>query len=67
MDTFKSLKPLPCTLEKLNAVRLYLNVMTLADISNDCGKYIEAWALTGSRTAKAIIIWSNQDKSPVSY
>jgi hypothetical protein len=67
MDVFESLKPSSCTLEKLNAVRLFLRVITLADITDESGRSIEAWALSGSTVATICIDWPHQAKPPDSY
>eukprot|EP00957_Ditylum_brightwellii_P123645 9426332-Ditylum_brightwellii.AAC.1 len=60
MDVFKSMKLSTFLLEKLNAVQLYLGVLTLADIVSDDGKYIQPWALMGSSRAKPMLPWPNQ-------
>eukprot|EP00957_Ditylum_brightwellii_P161684 12309863-Ditylum_brightwellii.AAC.1 len=49
-------------MRKLNAVQLYLGVVTLADIVSDRGMHIMAWALTGTSKAKPILPWPNQGK-----
>jgi hypothetical protein len=50
------------TMEKLNAVCLYLGALTLADICNENGTHIKTWALTGSKQAKVLLPWPNQGK-----
>eukprot|EP00957_Ditylum_brightwellii_P035985 2726459-Ditylum_brightwellii.AAC.1 len=60
MDVFGTLQFSLLTLERLNAVRLYLGVLTLADIVSDNGYYIMDWALTGQTKAKPMIPWPNQ-------
>ena len=67
MDVFESFKPSPCTLEKLNAVRLFLCVITLADITDESGRFIEAWALSGISVATICIDWPHQARPPESY
>eukprot|EP00957_Ditylum_brightwellii_P020292 1531369-Ditylum_brightwellii.AAC.1 len=62
MDVFCSLKPSTLTLERLNAVRLYLSALTLSDIVTDNGTFIMDWALTGRTSAKTMIPWPNQSK-----
>eukprot|EP00957_Ditylum_brightwellii_P209692 15362817-Ditylum_brightwellii.AAC.1 len=62
MDVFESCKPSPNTLEKLNEVHLFLGASTLADICNEAGTQIEAWALIGIKQAKPMIPWPNQAK-----
>eukprot|EP00957_Ditylum_brightwellii_P053289 4040444-Ditylum_brightwellii.AAC.1 len=62
MDVFVASHPADATLDKLNRVQLYLGVLTLADIANDSGTYIDAWALTGSKRARLTIKWPNQEK-----
>ena len=59
MDVFEREKPFPATLEQLNLVRLYCDVLTFADIVSDDGQYIKPWALTGCSKAKPIIPWPN--------
>eukprot|EP00957_Ditylum_brightwellii_P181519 13826940-Ditylum_brightwellii.AAC.1 len=61
MDCFCSAKPGDATLEHLNAVRLYIGVTTLADITNDAGMMIESWALSGVKRAQPTIPWPNQE------
>eukprot|EP00957_Ditylum_brightwellii_P156734 11929710-Ditylum_brightwellii.AAC.2 len=62
MDIFKSMKPSTGTLEQLNAVRLFLQALTLADLANDTGTHIEPWALSGTRVAKVSMHWPNQER-----
>eukprot|EP00957_Ditylum_brightwellii_P026728 2021372-Ditylum_brightwellii.AAC.1 len=50
------------TLDKLNRVQLYLGALTLADITNDSGTHIAAWALTGAKRAHPTTEWPNQEK-----
>eukprot|EP00957_Ditylum_brightwellii_P022479 1696231-Ditylum_brightwellii.AAC.1 len=64
MDVFESFKPSSCTLDKLNAIRLYLRVLTLADIMDKSGQNIEAWALSGTHVATICIDWSYQERPP---
>ena len=45
---------------QLNSVRLWLRVLTLADITDPTGKYIEAWARTGSRRLASSLHWPRQ-------
>eukprot|EP00957_Ditylum_brightwellii_P109718 8369047-Ditylum_brightwellii.AAC.1 len=47
MDEFETAKPGTATLDHLSRVRLYLGATTLADICDDSGMKIFAWALTG--------------------
>eukprot|EP00957_Ditylum_brightwellii_P211328 15366049-Ditylum_brightwellii.AAC.1 len=54
--------PGDATLEKLNLVRLYLGVVTLADLTNDAGTEIKPWVLTGERRVCPTIEWPNQEK-----
>eukprot|EP00957_Ditylum_brightwellii_P135179 10306429-Ditylum_brightwellii.AAC.1 len=60
MGVFEEMKPLSDTLEKLNAVRLYLGVCTLVDICDEAGTQIKPWALSGFKQAKSMILWPNQ-------
>eukprot|EP00957_Ditylum_brightwellii_P171253 13036641-Ditylum_brightwellii.AAC.1 len=62
MDVFCSLKPSTLTLDRLNAVCLYLSALTLSDIVTDNGTSIMDWALTGRTRAKTMIPWPNQNK-----
>eukprot|EP00957_Ditylum_brightwellii_P029486 2228862-Ditylum_brightwellii.AAC.1 len=62
MDKFESYKPSTGTLEKLNVVRLYLQVLTLADIVDGHGCHIDPWALSGSKQAKVLIPWPSPEK-----
>eukprot|EP00957_Ditylum_brightwellii_P095743 7294888-Ditylum_brightwellii.AAC.1 len=62
MDAFCSSHPGDTTLKKLNLVRLYHGVITLADITNDAGTVIKPWALTGEMRAQPTIEWPNQEK-----
>eukprot|EP00957_Ditylum_brightwellii_P146229 11134347-Ditylum_brightwellii.AAC.1 len=62
MHVFKSVKLTMDSLEKYNAVQLYLGVLTLAEIVSDDGKYIQPWALTGNSRAKPMLPWLNQGK-----
>eukprot|EP00957_Ditylum_brightwellii_P058376 4427180-Ditylum_brightwellii.AAC.1 len=62
MDCFCSAKPGDATLDHLNAVRLYLGVTTLADITNDAGTMIESWALLGTKRAQPTIPWPSQER-----
>eukprot|EP00957_Ditylum_brightwellii_P019415 1465018-Ditylum_brightwellii.AAC.1 len=64
MDVFESLKPSSGTLAKLNAVRLFLQVITLADITDKSGWNIKAWALSGISIATICIDWSYQERPP---
>eukprot|EP00957_Ditylum_brightwellii_P008411 637005-Ditylum_brightwellii.AAC.1 len=59
MDVFVTLQLSALTLTRLNAVRLYLGTLTLADIVSDDGYYIMDWALTGQTKAKPMIPWPN--------
>eukprot|EP00957_Ditylum_brightwellii_P171687 13070123-Ditylum_brightwellii.AAC.1 len=67
MDVFESFKPSLCTLDKLNAVRLYLQVLTLADITDKLGQNIKAWALAGTYVATICIDWPYKERPPDSY
>eukprot|EP00957_Ditylum_brightwellii_P019739 1489984-Ditylum_brightwellii.AAC.1 len=60
MGVFEAAKPSEATLEKLNMVRLYLGILTLADIISNDGRNILSWALTGRSRAKLMIPWPNQ-------
>eukprot|EP00957_Ditylum_brightwellii_P203744 15336010-Ditylum_brightwellii.AAC.1 len=62
MDAFCSLKPSTLTLERLNAVHLYLGALTLSDIVTDDGMSIMDLALTGRTRAKTMIPWPSQNK-----
>eukprot|EP00957_Ditylum_brightwellii_P036295 2748627-Ditylum_brightwellii.AAC.2 len=64
MDIFESMKPSTGTLEQLNAVRLFLQELTLADLANDTGTHIEPWDLSGTRIAKVLMHWTNQGRPP---
>eukprot|EP00957_Ditylum_brightwellii_P004684 355915-Ditylum_brightwellii.AAC.1 len=46
MDVFEATTPSETTLEKLNIVRLYLGVLTLADIVSNDRRNILPWDLT---------------------
>eukprot|EP00957_Ditylum_brightwellii_P083801 6369848-Ditylum_brightwellii.AAC.1 len=59
MDVLCSIKPSTLTLERLNAVRLYLGALMLSDIVTDKGMCIMDWALTGRTRAKTMIPWPN--------
>eukprot|EP00957_Ditylum_brightwellii_P155912 11868271-Ditylum_brightwellii.AAC.1 len=67
MDEFELLKLSSCTLEKLNSVRLYLRVLTLADITDKSGRFIEPWALSGLSVATVCINWPNQERQSERY
>eukprot|EP00957_Ditylum_brightwellii_P130577 9960826-Ditylum_brightwellii.AAC.1 len=67
MDVFEAKKPSDATLEKLNMVRLYLGVLTLADIASDDGRNILPWALTGRSRSKPMIPWPNHGMPPDSH
>eukprot|EP00957_Ditylum_brightwellii_P184746 14070992-Ditylum_brightwellii.AAC.1 len=60
MDVFEQQTPSLDTLVKLNAVRLYLGVLTLADITNNEGMHIFPWTLTGKAKAKPMLPWPKQ-------
>eukprot|EP00957_Ditylum_brightwellii_P117851 8990525-Ditylum_brightwellii.AAC.1 len=62
MDCFCSAKAGDATSEHLNAVRLYLGVTTLPDITNDADTMIESWALSGVKWAQPTIPWPNQER-----
>eukprot|EP00957_Ditylum_brightwellii_P056516 4284715-Ditylum_brightwellii.AAC.1 len=62
MDVFVASHPGDATLDKLNRVQLYVRALTLADITNDSGTHIDAWALTGAKRARPTIEWPNQEK-----
>eukprot|EP00957_Ditylum_brightwellii_P172335 13119819-Ditylum_brightwellii.AAC.1 len=62
MDVFVASHPGNATLEKLTRVQLKLGALTLADITNDSGTHIEAWALTGAKCACSTIKWPNHKK-----
>jgi hypothetical protein len=47
---------------KLNSVRLWLRVLTLADITDPTGRYIEAWARTGSKRLQSNLAWPRQER-----
>ena len=46
--------------DQLNSVRIWLCVLTLADITYPTGKHIEAWAQTGSCRLASSIHWPHQ-------
>eukprot|EP00957_Ditylum_brightwellii_P207804 15354585-Ditylum_brightwellii.AAC.1 len=58
-DVFGTLQLSALTLAQLNAVRLYLGALTLADIVSDNGYYIMDWTLMGWTKAKPMIPWPN--------
>eukprot|EP00957_Ditylum_brightwellii_P130148 9927750-Ditylum_brightwellii.AAC.1 len=60
MDIFADSKPSNDTMVKLNAVRLCLGILTLANILNDEVTNIFPWALTGSSKSKTILPWQKQ-------
>eukprot|EP00957_Ditylum_brightwellii_P012727 961992-Ditylum_brightwellii.AAC.1 len=62
MDVFEPLHRLALQLERLNAIRLYLGALTLADITTDHGTHIMDWALIGRIKATPMIPWLNQGK-----
>eukprot|EP00957_Ditylum_brightwellii_P008786 666312-Ditylum_brightwellii.AAC.1 len=62
MDVFVASHPGDATLDKLNRVQLYLGALTVANITNDSGTHITAWALTGAKQACPTIQWPNQGK-----
>ena len=47
-------------LEKLNAVRLYLQVITISDLVDPTGAYIPAGALQGEWQAGSDLLWPDQ-------
>ncbi|KAL7544883.1 hypothetical protein ACHAWF_012867 [Thalassiosira exigua] len=51
-------------LEKLNAVRLYLRVITVADLADPSGQYIPDGMLTGEWQAGSDLLWPKQDLPP---
>ncbi|KAL7552654.1 hypothetical protein ACHAWF_015884 [Thalassiosira exigua] len=51
-------------LEKLNAVRLYLRVVTVADLADPPGRYIPDGMLTGEWQAGSDLRWPKQDLPP---
>eukprot|EP00957_Ditylum_brightwellii_P064206 4872106-Ditylum_brightwellii.AAC.1 len=66
MDKFASSSPRDAALLHVNMVRLYLQVLTLADIVDESGSCILPWALTGSTRAMSMLGWPNQTK-PSAY
>eukprot|EP00957_Ditylum_brightwellii_P159264 12121993-Ditylum_brightwellii.AAC.1 len=62
MDDFLTAKPGSATLANLNAVRLFLGAISLADNCNDNGTCIEPWALSGSQRAQHTIPWPTQEQ-----
>eukprot|EP00957_Ditylum_brightwellii_P032567 2467947-Ditylum_brightwellii.AAC.1 len=56
MDVFESLGLSNSTLEQLNLVRLYLGLITLADVTNDKGKHIFCWVLSGTAHGRPTIL-----------
>eukprot|EP00957_Ditylum_brightwellii_P121381 9256666-Ditylum_brightwellii.AAC.1 len=60
MDVFASSSPQVAAIHHINTVRLYLQVLTLADIVDKTGTYILPWALTGSTRAMSTLDWPNQ-------
>jgi hypothetical protein len=53
------------TLKLLNYVRLYLRVITLADIANEQGNMIPGQRFSGSWQAKSIITWPEIPCPPI--
>ena len=47
---------------KLNSVRLWLQVITLADITDPTGRYIEAWERTGSTSLQSNLAWPRKER-----
>eukprot|EP00957_Ditylum_brightwellii_P014372 1081719-Ditylum_brightwellii.AAC.1 len=62
MDEFGTLQLSALILTRLNAVKLYLGALTLADTVSDGGYHIMDWAFTGRTKAKPMIPWPNQGK-----
>eukprot|EP00957_Ditylum_brightwellii_P134394 10245649-Ditylum_brightwellii.AAC.1 len=62
MDEFETAKPGMATLDHLSRVRLYLGSTTLANICDDSGMKIFAWALTGEVRCRPVTQWPNQEK-----
>eukprot|EP00957_Ditylum_brightwellii_P028894 2182621-Ditylum_brightwellii.AAC.1 len=61
MDTFETAKPGTTTLDHICRVRLCLGATTLANISNNSGKIIRSWALTGYARCSLTAQWPNQE------
>ena len=55
------------TLEKANAVRLYLRVLTIADISDVNGTFIPAGQLDGNWQSGSDLKWPHQPKPPKTF
>ena len=51
-------------LEKANAVRLYLRVITIADLADPAGEFIPAGMLTGHWQAGSDLQWARQESPP---
>eukprot|EP00957_Ditylum_brightwellii_P120651 9203441-Ditylum_brightwellii.AAC.1 len=66
MDEFETAKPGTATLDHLCRVRLYLGATTMADICDDSGRKIFAWALTGEARCRPMTQCPNQEK-PLKY
>ena len=53
------------TIWYVNACRLYLRVTMLNEICTPCGKFIEEWALEGTRNEATTLIYPHQDNPPL--
>ena len=50
----------------VNACCLYLKVTMLHEISTECGKFIQTWAMDGSRTnPKNTLVYPHQERPPL--
>ncbi len=54
-------------LRQANIVRLYLRVITIADLSDPTGSYIPSGMLSGDWQAGSDLLWPTQPKPPRSY
>ncbi|KAL7554122.1 hypothetical protein ACHAWF_018192 [Thalassiosira exigua] len=57
----------PRQLKKVNQVRLYLRVITIADLAHPSGKYIADGMLTGNWQGGSDLKWPNQPCPPKSW
>ncbi|KAL7532592.1 hypothetical protein ACHAWF_004182 [Thalassiosira exigua] len=64
MERFSQISSTRRQLEKLNAVRLYLRVVTVADLADPTGRYIPDGMLTGDWRAGSDLRWPTQDCPP---
>ena len=68
MDAFVRIPGItPSELKKANAVRLYMRILTIADMADPSGKFIPDDMLTGEWQAGSDLFWPHQDNPPQSF